>query len=81
MKDKWLAQKDNILTMLSQGMDIDDIALHYNLRRKTMSDIFYRLDIRGHRPERHKSDDTPCYKMKFMPKWDFSGDNLDLQYR
>lgn len=79
-QDKWEPYKDTLQKKLAARKSVKDLAEEYSVKPKTMSDILHRLGLRGHRPQRELSMGV-CVKPKAEPKWDFSGDNLDLRYR
>jgi N-formylglutamate amidohydrolase len=79
-QDKWEPYKDTLQKKLAARKSVKDIADEYAVSLRTMTSVLKRLGLRGHKPDRKLSENVDVTP-KAEPKWDFSGDNLDLRYR
>lgn len=76
------AEIETVLSMAQQGYTFHDIAEAVNSNYEAIRAFLVKRNI--HSPVKSRFDDDygmPCFKMKGNPNWDFSGDNLNLQYR
>lgn len=79
MKIDWESERPKLQMLLSQRKSIKTIADQYGVSPRTMTKALRRLELRALLYKK-LSDDVKV-GTKFAPKWDFSGDNLDLKYR
>jgi orotate phosphoribosyltransferase-like protein len=70
---------DTVVSLRAEGLTTTQIGEKLGVTKKAVKWFIRTRKLSTY--QKPPEDVMPCFKMRGEPKWDFSGDNLNLQYR